>query len=264
MTGSPEPTCITWATAFLDLPPDAHEAGVAFWSAATGYGASPPRGAEGEFLTLLPPHGDPFLRVQRTGAAGAPPAGPSVHLDLHVTSADDAAHRAAGLGAAVVARPDGPGGHVVMRSPGGFVFCFVHERLAERPEPARWPGGQESIAGQVCLDIPPDRNGAERRFWAGLTGWRGWRSTSRPEFGNLVGPNGMSIRLLLQRLDAAADVVTAHLDFACDHRAAEVARHESIGATVVGDPGGGWTVLRDPAGLRYCVTDRHPRSRPGT
>jgi hypothetical protein len=32
----------------------------------------------------------------------------------------------------------------------------------------------------------------------------------------------------------------------------------SLGAEVLGDPGGGWTVLRDPGGSRYCVTDRDP------
>ena len=104
-----------------------------------------------------------------------------------------------------------------------------------------------------------------------MTGWRLRRSASRPEFHHLERPVGVPLRFLLQRLDAdgsdASDAsegtvtpVTAHLDLACDDRAAEVARHQSLGATVVGDPGGGWTVLRDPAGASYCVTDRDPHA----
>ena len=259
MTRSSQPTVVTWVTAFLDLPPEVHDVSVSFWSAVTGYSPSPARGVEGEFLTLVPPEADPVLRVQRTGTRGAPATGPAVHVDLHVASVSEAADLAVGLGADVVATPDGPGGHVVLRSPGGFVFCFVHERLGRPPAPVRWPGGQTSITDQVCLDIPSDRYEAECAFWSDLTGWPQRPSTDRSEFIHLVRPAGMPIRLLLQRLDDHANVVTAHLDLACDDRAAEVARHETLGATALTDPGGGWSVLRDTTGLRYCITDRRPR-----
>jgi hypothetical protein len=148
----------------------------------------------------------------------------------------------------------------VLRSPGGFAFCLVHEGLEGRAGPARWPGGHASILDQVCLDIPPDAYTDECGFWSALTGWEQRRSASRPEFGYLVRPEGVPIRLLLQRLDAGAGAVRGHVDLACDDRSAEVARHVALGATVLGDPGGGWTVLRDPAGMPYCVTDRDPRT----
>src|SRR6478609_8135389 len=249
-------TTVSWVTAFIDLPPDVHEAGTRFWSAVTAYAVSPPRGEHAEFTTLLPPVGDPFLKIQRTSSVSGPPG---LHLDLHVTSAADSAARAESLGAQVTHRSEH--GFVVLRSPGGFVFCFVHEVLAERPWPTRWPQEHESVVDQVCLDIPAESFETECAFWSGLTGWPVRGSVSRPEFRHLVRPDGIPIRLLLQRLGSSADgPVTGHLDLACDDRPTEVARHEALDATVVADHGGGWTTLRDPAGALYCITDRDPRS----
>src|SRR6476661_7261710 len=249
-------TTVSWVTAFLDLPPDVHEAGTRFWSAVTGYAVSPPRGDHAEFTTLLPPVGDPFLKIQRTGATG--PGRPGLHLDLHVTSVDASAARAEGLGAVVAGRSEG--GFGVLRSPGGFVFCLVPEVLSRRPWPTRWPQQHESVVDQVCLDIPAAAYDTECAFWSQLTGWPVRRSVRRPEFRHLVRPDGIPIRLLLQRLgEAATGPVTGHLDLACDDRPAEVARHDRLGATVVARHSG-WTTLRDPAGALYCVTDRDPRS----
>jgi hypothetical protein len=248
-------TTVSWVTAFLDLPPDVHEAGTHFWSAVTGYAVSPPRGDHAEFTTLLPPVGDPFLKIQRTGAAG--PSRPGLHLDLQVTSVAASADRAEGLGATVAHRSEH--GFVVLHSPGGFVFCFVHQDLSRRPWPTRWPQQHESVVDQVCLDIPAAGYDTECLFWSELTGWPVRRSVSRPEFRHLVRPDGIPIRLLLQRLGEATGPVTGHLDLACDDRPAEVVRHERLGATVVARRSG-WTTLRDPAGALYCVTDRDPRS----
>ncbi len=74
----------------------------------------------------------------------------------------------------------------------------------------------------------------------------------------MVGPDTQPLRFLVQRLDDEGPA-GAHLDLASSDRSAEVARHEALGAevTFVGDF---WTVLRDPAGLSYCVTGRDPRT----
>jgi hypothetical protein len=250
-------TTVSWVTAFLDLPPHAHEAGTRFWSAVTGYAVSPPRSDHAEFTTLLPPHGDPYLKLQRTDADDD--AAPAVHLDLHVASVDDSTSRAERLGAEVVDRSEH--GYVVLRSPGGFVFCLVDEPLVERPAPTRWPQQHESIVDQVCLDIPAAGYEVECAFWSGLTGWQQRRSVNRPEFRHLTRPDAIPVRLLLQRLEEPGPApVSGHLDLACDDRPNEVRRHVGLGAVVVADPGGGWTVLRDPAGALYCITDRDPRS----
>ena len=256
-------TRVSWVTAFLDLPPALHEAGTRFWAGVTGYAVSPPRGEDAEFTSLVPPVGDPFLKIQRTGACDGSETGPGLHLDLHVTSASESADRAVGLGAELVHRSEH--GYAVLRSPGGLVFCLVHEQLAQRPLPTRWPQQHESIVDQVSLDVTASGYEAECGFWSALTGWPVRRSVSRPELRHLVRPDGIPIRLLLQRLDEpvtgpATGPVTGHLDLACDDRPTEVARHVGLGASVVADHGGGWTTLRDPTGALYCVTDRDPRS----
>src|SRR6478609_7551411 len=105
-------TTVSWVTAFLDLPPEVHAAGTHFWSAVTGYAVSPPRGDHAEFTTLLPPVGDPYLKIQRTAAGDGESTVPGVHLDLHVTSAAESATRAVALGAEVVLRSEH--GYVVL------------------------------------------------------------------------------------------------------------------------------------------------------
>ncbi|EWT01887.1 hypothetical protein N865_12640 [Intrasporangium oryzae NRRL B-24470] len=249
-------TTVHWVTAFIDLPPGLHAAGTAFWSGATGYAVSPPRGDHLEFTTLLPPVGNPFLKVQQVGS------GRRIHLDLHVRDPEDAAHRAEELGAKVTHRA-GPGGYVTLRSPGGLVFCFVTEHHEIRPGPTRWTYGHESLVDQVCLDIPPDLFEAECSFWSDLTGWPLRRSARRPEFSHLVRPEGIPFRFLFQRLDeSATGEVGAHLDLATDDRESEVRRHEHLGATRDPAPPTSprWTVMRDPTGAAYCITDRNPET----
>ena len=240
-----------WVSAFLDLAPEEHERGVAFWLGVTGYGLSEPRGEHDEFATLVPPAGDDVLRVQRLGT------GPSrIHLDLHVADAGAAADRATSLGARVVDRPEQA--YVVLESPGGFTFCFVHHRASERPRAAAWPGGQCSLVDQVCLDIPSSVHDEECSFWSEVTGWRLRRPDGHDEFSRLVSEDRVAIQLLLQRLDEEDGRVRAHLDIATTDRAAETARHEGLGATVIDGTQEWWTVLAAPAGPAYCITDRAP------
>ncbi len=46
-----------WVQVFLDVPGQAFEDSVAFWSAVTGWQPSERRGEDGQFLTLLPAAG---------------------------------------------------------------------------------------------------------------------------------------------------------------------------------------------------------------
>ena len=62
---SDDHTGVRWMTAFLDSPEETAGASERFWSAVTGSRVSPRRGRRDEFATLLPEHGDPFLRVQQ-------------------------------------------------------------------------------------------------------------------------------------------------------------------------------------------------------
>jgi hypothetical protein len=242
---------IRWTTAFWDFPADRTDDGIAFWLKATGSTLSPRRGPEGEFATLVPPGGDPYLRVQRVrdGKGGN-------HLDLHVDDVEAEAERAQVLGATpVFAEP----GLVVLRSPGGFAFCLVrHHGEAKVPAPESWPGGQRSRADQLCVDVPPQAFDHELVFWQSLTGWpqAGTRSL---EFRRLISPPDLPLRFLLQRLDTAerGRSTAAHVDLACSDVDAETERHVALGATAVRRHHW-WQVLRDPAGLEYCITARDP------
>jgi hypothetical protein len=148
-----------------------------------------------------------------------------------------------------------------LRSPGGFTFCFVPGDTGVRPAPTTWPDGRTSYVDQVCLDVPPSRYDEELAFWTAVTGWQ--RRDPRPgsEFGRVTGPPEQPLLLLLQRLDDEQDAVTAHLDWSASDPEAEVAAHEAAGAEVRGRFRG-WTVLRDPAGMDYCITHRRPGARP--
>ena len=192
----------------------------------------------------MPRAGDAYLRVQVVGDDGPARA----HLDLHVADVAAEKRRAVRLGAVAV-------GGQMLRSPGGLAFCLVEwHGEAVRPGAARWPDGQRSLVDQVCLDIPVAGFDAEADFWAEVTGWAR-RPVPGSEFDFLVRPEGMPLRLLLQRVDAGPGGM--HLDLACDGVDAEVRRHLTLGAVHVRD-GGGWVTLRDPAGRDYCVTGRDP------
>jgi hypothetical protein len=239
-----------WITAFLDFSAEDHDVGVRFWSEVTEYAVSPRRGDTGEFATLVPGDGDPFLRVQRLDEGAD-----RIHLDLHVPDPREAADRAVGLGATEVADH----GHVVLRSPGGLTFCFVPHSPSTRPQGTIWPGGHSSLIDQVCLDIPAPSYDAECAFWAALTGWETRASAVSEDFRSLARPEGHPLRLLLQRLGETDGETRAHLDWATADRSAETARHAALGARVE-DVRPVWTVLVDPLGRRYCLTDRDPES----
>ncbi|MEZ5095788.1 MAG: VOC family protein [Nocardioides sp.] len=237
-----------WLSAFLDLEAARFDRAVAFWRAVTGFGLSDARGEHGEFATLVPADGDDYLRVQRLGSGRS-----RIHLDLHVTDPRAAADRAVGLGATELADR----GYVVLRSPGGLVLCFVGHGGAVRPSPAVWPEGHRSMVYQVSIDVPRAAYDVESAFWCQVLGGRPEVLVRRPEFSWVRGPRQLALDVLLQRTDDEAGEVAAHLDLGTTDRAAEVARQVGLGAELLGHEEF-WATLRDPAGLRYCITDRDP------
>jgi hypothetical protein len=239
-----------WVSAFLDFGSGDFDRGTAFWRDVTGYAVSETRGETDQFATLVPPDGDDYLRVQHLDE------GPGrIHLDLHVAEPTVAAEAAIELGGHVLVRHEA--GYVVLRSPGGLVFCFVSHPAAHRPAARTWPGGHRSQVDQVCLDVPPTAYDVEVAFWQGLTGWDLTEVNER-EFERLQPPDEQPLRWLVQRLDHDAGPVRAHLDVAAEDRDAEVARHIALGAAEVAEREW-WTVLTDPVGTTYCVTRRAPR-----
>jgi len=239
---------IRWIWACLDTPsPDAARSW-AYWAQVTGTTLSTPRGDHGEFVTFVPPRGAAWLKGQAVGSEGG------THLDLDVDDPAAAAREAVRAGATVVAER----GYVALRSPGGYPFCFTPVRPGRDPaEPEDEPEARAEVLDQVCLDLPAAVADQEIAFWARLTGWE-WSATSPPEFGYLRRPDGMPVRILTQRLGESDGPVRGHVDFACASRTVSLTRHLAAGASVESDHAF-WTVLRDPLGRRYCLTDRQPR-----
>jgi hypothetical protein len=255
-----------WLTVFLDFPASDFEPGVIFWRTVTGSGLSASRGATGQFATLLPRDGDPYLRVQRVAAGDG-----GCHLDLHVDTAVASLAEVAARATALGARPQHiEDGLIVAESPGGFTFCLVSwdgEHAVPSPTPTPSPtltpgaaGGGASRVDTLCMDVPPDGFEREAAFWAALTGWEA-RPTPFPEYRLLRTPAELPIRMLVQRLaDAAAGQrVRAHVDVGCLDAGA-VAAHVALGARVIAGQQY-WTVLADPAGREYCLVNREPFGR---
>jgi hypothetical protein len=240
------PMRISWTYAFIDRPRDAFGPACDFWTAVTDTRLSEPRGEHDEFVTLLPTSdgADGCVKVQ---AVGPGPGG--AHIDFCVDDVPEFAAAAVRLGADVVADL---GSLVVLRSPGGQLFCADPWRgQSSRPGVVRG-----SRLDQVCLDVPSSAYDTEVGFWSALLD--GWESLpgALPEFHVLKPPPGLPVRLLLQRLGEERPA-SAHLDLACADVADTRARHESLGAVFVsGFPR--WTVMRDPAGGTYCLTTRDP------
>lgn len=247
MTSAPE---VRWAWIFLDTPVRDAERSWTFWSEVTGQDLVDRRGAHGEFATLRPSRGGAWVKLQ------ALRAGPGrVHLDLDVDDVHAAAAHAQALGATRV----GAIGEtvVLLRTPGGFIHCLTTWHGAT--DPVR--EGLASVLDQVCLDVPRSRWDAEAAYWAGLTGWP-LRDSDEPGFAALHRPGHIPVRVLLQRLDDEEGPVRAHVDLACADRGAEVDRHVAAGARVL-EVRHFWTVLADPVGRVYCLTDRGPQPPPG-
>ena len=100
----------------------------------------------------------------------------------------------------------------------------------------------------IVMDVPADRHDAETAFWQAAAGKPLSPLERHPEYhGGMLAEN---LGLLVQRLDDGPARV--HVDIHTDDLDAEVARLEALGAerlTTVDF----WCVLRDPAGLLFCV-----------
>jgi hypothetical protein len=124
----------------IDHPADRYEANLAFWAGAAGRPAERDHG--GPEYASLGVVGTLNLEVQRTGV-GTPPR---LHLDIETDDIEAEVARLTGLGASVERRPEG---FVVMRDPGGLVFCVVGVQTGERfaADAVTWTGGDDDADG---------------------------------------------------------------------------------------------------------------------
>lgn len=106
----------------------------------------------------------------------------------------------------------------------------------------------------IVIDVPrPDRD-ATVAFWSGALGAELAVVEKYPEFNGARLP-GHDMLLLAQGLGDGGPRV--HLDIHTDDLDAEVARLEALGAARV-ERTGGWQVMRDPAGVVFCVVPDKP------
>ncbi|HUY96695.1 MAG TPA: VOC family protein [Verrucomicrobiae bacterium] len=101
----------------------------------------------------------------------------------------------------------------------------------------------------VVLDFAPDVHDAAGEFWRVALLGELRRGTEHPEYHVVEHPAAVG-PVVLQRLGTGASRI--HLDLETDDPAAEVARLLAAGATIA-QRHQQWTVLRDPAGLLFCV-----------
>jgi hypothetical protein len=108
---------------------------------------------------------------------------------------------------------------------------------------------------KVVIDIPASDYDREVSFWAGALGEPLRQPFERhPEYHGAA-LHGQDFYLLTQRLGEGTARV--HLDIHTDDLAAEVTRLEDLGARPV-QRVDSWQVMRDPAGLLFCILPNPP------
>jgi Glyoxalase-like domain len=106
-----------------------------------------------------------------------------------------------------------------------------------------------SRLSKIVIDVPPSEHDRELTFWNAAVGQQLTQGGSYPEYHGAM-LYGQEIGLLIQRLGRGTSRV--HLDIHTDDLAAEIARLEELGAERV-EKVHTWWILRDPAGLLFCV-----------
>jgi Glyoxalase-like domain len=100
----------------------------------------------------------------------------------------------------------------------------------------------------ALLDVPPEGFDREVAFWSQVIGREPDVDESDPDYADF-GQVVPGWQFMVQRVGAPA---RCHLDVETDDVEAEVRRLEALGAERVG-PVETWWVMRDPAGLVFCV-----------
>ncbi|MGE5285597.1 MAG: VOC family protein [Micromonosporaceae bacterium] len=111
-----------------------------------------------------------------------------------------------------------------------------------------------SRLSKVVIDVPPADHDRELAFWSAAADQPLARFDRHPEYHGAA-LHGQDLWLLIQRLDQGQARV--HIDIHTDDPAAEMARLEKLGAQLVQQVHS-WWVMRDPAGLPFCILPERP------
>ena len=107
---------------------------------------------------------------------------------------------------------------------------------------------------KVVIDVPPAEHDRELAFWNAAVGQPLTQFERHPEYHGAMLPS-QDFGLLIQRLGQGQAGV--HVDIHTDDLPAEVARLEELGAERAGQAHS-WQLMRDPAGLVFCVIPQPP------
>lgn len=106
----------------------------------------------------------------------------------------------------------------------------------------------------IVVDVPDPDHDRELDFWRSAVGEPFPEITGEPEY-HWAQLHGQQAWMLVQRTGGGPARV--HVDFHTDDLEAEVARLEGLGAERV-EKVKFWWVMRDPAGLVFCVVPDPP------
>jgi predicted enzyme related to lactoylglutathione lyase len=112
-----------------------------------------------------------------------------------------------------------------------------------------------SRLSKIVIDVPAADHDQELAFWQAAVG-QPLAQYERSEYHGAE-LDRQDLGLLIQRLDEGQGRV--HVDIHTDDLDAELARLEALGAQRVRQVGF-WWLLRDPAGLIFCVVPEPPGS----
>jgi len=105
------------------------------------------------------------------------------------------------------------------------------------------------VLNTIVIDVPEQAHERTRDFWAAALGASARRGTKYPEYHVLEHAAALGTVMVQDVGTAPARV---HLDIESSDVEAEVTRLVGAGAEVV-ERQETWVVLRDPAGLLFCV-----------
>ena len=104
----------------------------------------------------------------------------------------------------------------------------------------------------ASFDVPAQDYGPEVAFWSGALGLAPLRDVDDPDYIEFDGL-AAGLQIMVQRIGGDAPA-RLHVDVESDDVEAEVRRLEDLGAARV-DQIETWQVMRDPAGLLFCVVE---------
>jgi predicted enzyme related to lactoylglutathione lyase len=110
-----------------------------------------------------------------------------------------------------------------------------------------------SLLSTFMIYVPSADLDATVAFWSGALGATPTQ-TKMPQY-HILDDAAPPNRVVIQ--DSGPGEARIHFDIHTDDLEAEVARLEALGATVVDrqwvDHPGSWIIMRDPAGMEFCV-----------